>query len=85
MIKNGKLLLKENTQELLETCVHISGKAEEVDRAAEGLEKHQEERLGRSKSLMVRLKKGQKIGKADVTVQPMSLEKVFVALCGEEE
>lgn len=85
MIKNGKLLLKENTQELLEACVHISGKAEEVDRAAEGLEKHQEERLGRSKSLMVRLKKGQKIGKADVTVQPMSLEKVFVALCGEEE
>ena len=56
-----------------------------MDRAAEGLEKHQEERLGRSKSLMVRLKKGQKIGKADVTVQPMSLEKVFVALCGEEE
>ena len=85
MIKNGKLLLKENTQELLEACVHISGKAEEVDRAAEGLEKHQEERLGRSKSLMVRLKKGQKLGKADVTVQPMSLEKVFVALCGEEE
>lgn len=85
MIKNGKLLLKENTQELLETCVYISGKAEEVDRAAEGLEKHQEERLGRSKSLMVRLKKGQKIGQADVTVQPMSLEKVFVALCGEEE
>ena len=85
MIKNGKLLLKENTQELLEACVHISGKAEEVDRAAEGLEKHQEERLGRSKSLMVRLKKEQKIGKADVTVQPMSLEKVFVALCGEEE
>ena len=85
MIKNGKLLLKENTQELLEACVHISGKAEEVDRAAEGLEKHQEERLGRSKSLMVRLKEGQKLGKADVTVQPMSLEKVFVALCGEEE
>ena len=31
------------------------------------------------------MKEGQKLGKADVTVQPMSLEKVFVALCGEEE
>lgn len=49
ILKEGKLLLKENTEELLESCLHISGKAEEVDRATEGLEKHYEERLGRSK------------------------------------
>lgn len=53
ILKEGKLLLKENTEELLESCLHISGKAEEVDRATEGLEKHYEERLGRSKSVMV--------------------------------
>ena len=84
ILKEGKLLLKENTEELLESCLHISGKAEEVDRATEGLEKHYEERLGRSKSVMVRLKPGQELPDAEVTVQPMNLEKVFVALCGEE-
>ena len=85
ILKEGKLLLKENTEELLESCLHISGKAEEVDRATEGLEKHYEERLGRSKSVMVRLKPGQELPDAEMTVQPMNLEKVFVALCGEEE
>lgn len=84
ILKEGKLLLKENTEELLESCLHISGKAEEVDRATEGLEKHYEERLGRSKSVMVRLKPGQELPDAEMTVQPMNLEKVFVALCGEE-
>ena len=84
ILKEGKLLLKENTEELLESCLHISGKAEEVDRATEGLEKHYEERLGRSKSVMVRLTPGQELPDAEVTVQPMKLEKVFVALCGEE-
>ena len=82
ILKEGKLLLKENTEELLESCLHISGKAEEVDRATEGLEKHYEERLGRSKSVMVRLKPGQELPDAEVTVQPMNLEKVFVALWG---
>ena len=33
---------------------------------------------------MVRLKPGQELPDAEVTVQPMKLEKVFVALCGEE-
>ena len=33
---------------------------------------------------MVRLKPGQELPDAEVTVQPMNLEKVFVALCGEE-
>ena len=84
ILKEGKLLLKENTEELLESCLHISGKAEEVDRATEGLEKHYEERLGRSKSVMVRLKPGQELPDAEMTVQPMNIEKVFVALCGEE-
>ena len=31
MIKNGEVLLKENTQELLERSYHVSGLAEVVD------------------------------------------------------
>ena len=34
---------------------------------------------------MVRLKEGQAVDSTKVTVQPMSLQKVFVSLCGEEE
>lgn len=85
ILNDGKILLKENTQELLEECVYVTGKAEDVDRAVRGLEVHREERLGRSKGVMVRLRNGQRLADADVTVQPMSLEKVFVSLCGEGE
>lgn len=44
MIKDGSLLLKENTQDLLERSYHVSGLAEVVDQAAEGYEKHHEEK-----------------------------------------
>lgn len=86
MIKNGELLLKENTQELLERSYHISGLAEVVDKATEGYEKHHEEKTGRSKSVTVLLKEGQKLPQGyDITIQPVNLEKLFVSLCGMEE
>ena len=43
MIKDGSLLLKEYTLDLLERSYHVSGLAEVVDQAAEGFEKHHEE------------------------------------------
>lgn len=46
-------LLKENTQDLLERSYHVSGLAEVVDQAAEGYEKHHEEKMGRSKSVTI--------------------------------
>ena len=83
MIKDGSLLLKENTQDLLERCYHVSGLAEVVDQATEGYEKHHEEKMGRSKSVTILLKEGQELPKGyDVTIQPISLEKLFVSLCG---
>ena len=86
MIKNGELLLKENTQELLERSYHISGLAEVVDKATEGYEKHHEEKTGRSKSVTILLKEGQKLPEGyDITIQPVNLEKLFVSLCGMEE
>ena len=86
MIKNGKVLLKENTQELLERAYCVSGLAETVDQAVTGYEKHHEERMGRSKGVTILLKDGQKPPQGyDVTVQPVSLEKLFVALCGMDE
>ena len=42
--------------------------------------------MGRSKGVTVFLEPGQKIDESrDVSVQPVSLQRAFVALCGEEE
>lgn len=86
IVDQGRIYLKENTQELLERCVHVSGREEDVDAVTAGLEKHQEEHLGRSKGVTVMLKPGQRLAAGyDVTVQRLSLQKLFAALCGEEE
>ena len=85
IVDHGKILLKENTQDLLDRSFHISGHEDEVNRAIEGMEVHHEEHLGRSKGVTVLLKPGQKITEGyDVSIQKLSLQKVFVALCGEE-
>lgn len=86
MIKKGELLLKENTQELLSKAYRISGLSETVDQAVSGYEQHHEEKTGRSKSVTILLKNGEKLPEGyDVTIQPLSLQNLFVALCGMEE
>jgi ABC-2 type transport system ATP-binding protein len=84
LLDKGRILVKENTQDFLEQCVYVTGKAEDVERAVCGLETHHMESFGRSRGVMVRLYPGQRIQGENLTVQPMSLQKVFVALCGEE-
>lgn len=85
IVDKGNILLKENTQELLDRSFHVSGHEEEVDKAVAGMEVCHEERLGRSKGVTVVGKPGQTISdKYDVNVQKLNLQKVFVALCGEE-
>ena len=84
-LKDGEILLKENTQELLDRAVHVSGLAEEVDNACANLEIHHAEQMGRSKGVTVLLSGDQQIADGyDVTVQPVSLQNLFVALCGRE-
>lgn len=85
ILDKGRILLKENTQELLERSRHISGKEEEVDRAVEGRKVYHPEKLGRSKGVTVLLKPGETIPEnAELSVQPMNLQQVFVAMCGKE-
>lgn len=85
MIKDGNVILQENTDELLSRTVHVSGKSEDVDAAVAGLEIHHVEMIGRSKGVTVVLKDGESVDTSyDVSVQPVSLQNVFVALCGEE-
>ena len=86
LLKNGTVLLKENTQKLLDRCLHVSGNAQDVDAACAGLAVQRVKTMGRSKGATVMLEEGQQItGAHQVTVQPVSLQELFLALCGEEE
>ena len=85
-MKQGKLLLKEKTEDLLERCVHVSGRAEAVEKAVSGMEVHGKESFGRTMGVTVLLAPGERIPEqGELTVQRMNLEHIFTALCGEEE
>lgn len=86
-LHEGEILLKENTQELLEHCVYVSGKTEAVEEAVKGKEIHARQVLGRSQGVMVRLKEEEQIlSDGQITLQHMNLQKIFVSLCsGEDE
>ena len=85
ILDQGKILRKADTQELIESARYVTGLADEVDGAVCGLEQHRPEKMGRSKGVTVLLKEGQELNPGyDVTVQPVTLQKIFVALCGEE-
>ncbi|MCR5785040.1 MAG: ABC transporter ATP-binding protein [Eubacterium sp.] len=85
-LKDGVIFLKENTQDILERSKHITGLSEEVDKACENLNVYHEENMGRSKGVTVILNDGENIKEGcDVTIQPVSLQQLFVAVCGREE
>ena len=86
ILHQGRVLLEGDTQTFVDSARHVSGKAEEVDAATAGLEIHHAETVGRSKGVTVFLKPGQSVDESrDVSVQPVNLQRAFVALCGEEE
>lgn len=85
MLDQGEILLKENTQELLERAYHVSGRAEDVEAATAGLCVYRKESMGRSMGITVLLNEGESLnGQYPVSVQKLTLEKLFVALCGAE-
>lgn len=89
IIKDGSILLKENTQALLERAFHISGKAETVNDLVLdlNLQAYHPERLGRSKGVTVLLPPNGQVSLPDnpeLSIQPVSLQNLFTALCGNE-
>ena len=86
ILHEGRILIEADTQAFVDSAVHVSGKIEEVDAATAGLEVHHPETVGRSKGVTVFLKPGERVDESrDVSVQPVNLQRAFVALCGEEE
>ena len=84
-LNDGRILLKETTQTLLERAVHISGKEEDVDAATAGLTVYHPEKLGRSKAVTVLLREGQRIADGyDLSSQPVNLQNLLIALCGSD-
>lgn len=85
MVRDGAIVLVEDAQSLVERCFYVSGLEPEVDRAVLGLKTYRGMISGRGKSVAVVLGPGEKIAEGyDVTVQPMNLQNVFVAICGGE-
>lgn len=86
-LHEGKVLLKEETDELLDRVIHVSGKEDDVDAVCKGRKVYHAEKLGRSKGVTLLLDAGETFDKNgyDVDVSPLSLQDVFVALCGKEE
>lgn len=85
ILDKGKILMKENTQELVDRARYVTGLTDQVDGATAGLPCHHIEKIGRSKTVTVLLPEGEDLNPGyDVTVQPVNLQKLFVALCGEE-
>lgn len=84
MLDKGQIILKEDTQKLLERAVHVSGREDVVAAATKGLHCLHEEKIGRSKGVTVLLDEGEHVqGSAELSVQPVNLQQVFVAMCRE--
>ena len=87
-LDDGKVLEKAPTDELLAQFHTVSGLADVVDAACAGLQVLGCEQLGRQKQCVVRCGAGalqRAVQGRDVDVAPMSLQKVFVTLCGHTE
>ena len=85
ILDRGRIIRHCNTQELVDSARYVTGAADQVDGAVSGLECHQMQTLGRSKAVTVLLGEEEALNPGyDVTVQPLNLQKIFVALCGEE-
>ena len=87
IVKDKKIALNENTVQLLERAYHVSGNAEAVDKFISDNPKIQvleTQKSGRSKGISLLAEKGVKItGNESLSVQPMTLSNLFVAMCGE--
>lgn len=84
ILKDGAILLKENTEELLSRALHISGREDAVDAAVKGLKTYRPEQVGRSKGITVLMDDHQEFPQnGELSVQPVSLQNLFIALCGD--
>jgi len=84
ILKDKCVYLKENTVELLDKCRYVSGLEEDEKNAVDGCKIINEEHIGRSYAVTVMQDGDGKIKAVQhVTVQPVSLQNLFIAICGQ--
>ena len=85
ILKEGRLIENCETDELLAQFCEVSGRDDVVDAACTGYEVLHTETLGRQKSCTVRAPMETIAARGlDVDCTTLTLQKVFVALCGHE-
>lgn len=88
ILDQGEISIKENTQDLLERVVHISGKEDEINAFLEGKNVLSTEKLGRSKGATIMYESPEALAHekfGEITAQPLNLQHIFVAMCGKED
>ncbi len=88
ILKEGKLIENTDTDALLAQFCAVSGAAADVDAACGGYAALHTQTLGSHKSVVVRAPAADLAAKAagaNVELGPLTLQQVFVALCGHEQ
>ena len=86
IMKEGRLIEACDADELLSQFCAVTGRDDVVEEACAGRDILHTETLGRQKSCVVRVPAGTIAAKGlDVDCTPLSLQKVFAALCGHEQ
>jgi ABC-2 type transport system ATP-binding protein len=80
MIDDGKVVIEENTEDLLARAYRVSGEQEQVDDAVSGYKTYHPESLGRNKVVTVLAQSPVDSFKGDVIVEPVSLQNLFYAM-----
>ena len=86
ILDQGRVLEDAPTDELVNQFRYVSGREDQVKQACQGLELLSTHQMGRHTTWAVRgdVKRLDQAG-PEVDVAPMTLQNVFVALCGHEK
>ena len=87
ILNNGQIAAVENTEDFVASFSFVSGREEDVDAVTAGHEVLHTERMGRQKGVAVRAARAvmeRAAAGRDVDISPVSLQKAFVYLTGEE-
>ncbi len=81
MVDDGKIVLQENTEELLSRAYRVSGDSAAVDSAVSGFKSYNPENLGNHKAVTVLANEPVDSFGESVQVEPVQLQNLFYAMC----
>lgn len=89
LIDRGKLILKQNTDELLESYYNITAHENIIESISNKFEVIHKESLGKKESICIKIEKNQNIDElindSNIEISPISLQKLFVYLTNHND